>query len=277
MRTLGRGIIAFALLATVTIVIPVAASARQEHAAVCQEKPDGTMRVVRVAPAAAAQHARRGGTQPGDDLGSGYIAGEDCSPTPAPDPEPTPVSIPAPVPVDIDGDGVADVDDNCPTIANADQTNTYGSSAGDACEDSNHNGTPDATETDICLSKNGAMILQRGSAVCATGPSTTGGNNVAMAHGVSSRATATAGGGNTATADGNGAVAVAQLGIGNTAVAQGAGSSASAQVGDANSAAAIGAYSGAFAGNGNHNIASATGACAAIATGGDNLTAECTR
>jgi hypothetical protein len=35
---------------------------------------------------------------------------------------------------DQDGDGVADANDNCPTVANPDQKNTYGDARGDACE-----------------------------------------------------------------------------------------------------------------------------------------------
>src|SRR3954453_20932705 len=35
---------------------------------------------------------------------------------------------------DADGDGVADAADNCPRVANADQSNNYGDSRGDACE-----------------------------------------------------------------------------------------------------------------------------------------------
>jgi hypothetical protein len=35
---------------------------------------------------------------------------------------------------DVDGDGVCDDVDNCPSVANAGQENTYGGPAGDACE-----------------------------------------------------------------------------------------------------------------------------------------------
>ncbi len=41
---------------------------------------------------------------------------------------------PAPGEVDSDGDGVADVSDNCPSVANADQTDTDGDGLGDACD-----------------------------------------------------------------------------------------------------------------------------------------------
>lgn len=37
-------------------------------------------------------------------------------------------------PVDTDSDGVEDALDNCPTVANPDQANSWGGDAGDACE-----------------------------------------------------------------------------------------------------------------------------------------------
>jgi hypothetical protein len=40
-------------------------------------------------------------------------------------------------PADTDGDGIADVMDNCPTVANPDQTDSDGDGIGDACEESN--------------------------------------------------------------------------------------------------------------------------------------------
>lgn len=49
--------------------------------------------------------------------------------------------------VDTDGDGIVDGADNCPTVANADQANYDGDSAGDACDDDDDNdGMPDAWE-----------------------------------------------------------------------------------------------------------------------------------
>ncbi len=45
---------------------------------------------------------------------------------------------------DEDGDGIADADDNCPSVANEDQTDTDGDNAGDACDsDDDNDGTPD--------------------------------------------------------------------------------------------------------------------------------------
>jgi N-acetylglucosamine-6-sulfatase len=42
---------------------------------------------------------------------------------------------PPPPPTDTDGDGVADAEDNCPAVANADQADTDGDGVGDACEE----------------------------------------------------------------------------------------------------------------------------------------------
>ena len=49
-----------------------------------------------------------------------------CNMAPGPD-DVTPAA-------DQDGDGVADANDNCPSVANPDQKNTYGDARGDACE-----------------------------------------------------------------------------------------------------------------------------------------------
>lgn len=59
---------------------------------------------------------------------------------------------PGPVlPLDSDGDGVADVTDNCPNIANPDQSDKDGDGTGDECElppapDTDEDGIPDATD-----------------------------------------------------------------------------------------------------------------------------------
>ncbi len=50
--------------------------------------------------------------------------------------------------VDADRDGVTDATDNCPTVANANQANGDGGTAGDACEDTDGDGVVDAS--DIC-------------------------------------------------------------------------------------------------------------------------------
>nr|WP_276571910.1 DUF4114 domain-containing protein [Desulfonema magnum] len=50
-------------------------------------------------------------------------------------------------PVDTDGDGVADDADNCPSVANPDQTNSDDDGMGDACDtDDDNDGTPDETD-----------------------------------------------------------------------------------------------------------------------------------
>ncbi len=49
--------------------------------------------------------------------------------------------------IDTDGDGVADSDDNCPSVANANQLNTDGDSEGNACDtDDDNDGVLDATD-----------------------------------------------------------------------------------------------------------------------------------
>ena len=50
---------------------------------------------------------------------------------------------------DTDGDTVADIEDNCPAVANTDQTNTDGDAQGDAC-DSDDDGDGDADGGDNC-------------------------------------------------------------------------------------------------------------------------------
>ncbi|WP_337833622.1 DUF4114 domain-containing protein [Desulfonema magnum] len=50
-------------------------------------------------------------------------------------------------PADTDGDGVADDADNCPSVANPDQTNSDDDETGDACDtDDDNDGTPDETD-----------------------------------------------------------------------------------------------------------------------------------
>ncbi len=57
---------------------------------------------------------------------------------------------------DTDGDGTPDIEDNCPSVANPDQTDSDGDNRGDACDevcnasdvDSDHDGTPD--NCDLC-------------------------------------------------------------------------------------------------------------------------------
>jgi List-Bact-rpt repeat protein/VPS62-like protein/thrombospondin type 3 repeat protein/WD40 repeat protein len=52
--------------------------------------------------------------------------------------------------LDADSDGLLDVNDNCPTVANADQTNTDGDSEGDACDsDDDNDGLSDTIEASL--------------------------------------------------------------------------------------------------------------------------------
>lgn len=160
---------------------------------------------------------------------------------------------------DTDQDGVPNAADNCPTIANANQANTYGSAKGDACEDTDGNGTLDVDEGNICVSVDGVAILGPvGTSTCASNQSTGQSPNVAVSDGNHADAFAGTGDGDTATAIGSFAIATANDGNGNSAIATGNNAGASAGFGDNNTATATGA--GAFAGAiGNNNTATATG------------------
>ena len=62
----------------------------------------------------------------------------------------TPTNTPTktPTPADSDSDGVPDASDNCPTVANASQTNTDGDSQGNACDaDDDNDGVLDVNDT----------------------------------------------------------------------------------------------------------------------------------
>jgi thrombospondin type 3 repeat protein len=56
-------------------------------------------------------------------------------------------------PVDSDGDGIPDTQDNCPTVANADQRDSDGDGVGDACDQC-------AGTTDGLVSRQGCSITQ---------------------------------------------------------------------------------------------------------------------
>ncbi len=161
---------------------------------------------------------------------------------------------------DIDGDGVPNAIDNCPTIANPDQANTYGSAKGDACEDTNGDGILDVNDPSICVSVNGVAILGPvGTATCDSSKSTGTSPNTAIADGANADAVAGSGDGNSATAIGDGASALTDNGGNhNTATATGNGAQAHAGFGNGNTATATGV--GAFAAAiGNDNVATATG------------------
>lgn len=48
--------------------------------------------------------------------------------------------------LDSDSDGLADSEDNCPFVANSNQLDSYGSPAGDVCDDSDSDGAVDSTD-----------------------------------------------------------------------------------------------------------------------------------
>jgi hypothetical protein len=141
---------------------------------------------------------------------------------------------------DTDGDGIPDATDNCPTVANADQLDQYGSASGDACEDIDGDGTLDVNEADICVSVDGTDVLSHGNTTCSSDPSPDGGPNIAVANGVGAVAQALGGHDNTATAIGSDSSAAAYAGSNNTALADGDGAIAAAFGGDHNSATASG-------------------------------------
>jgi hypothetical protein len=174
---------------------------------------------------------------------------------------------------DIDEDGVPNATDNCPTIPNANQANTYGSAKGDACEDTDGDGTLDVNETSICVSVDGVAILGPvGTATCESSQSTGKSPNTAVSNGDGADASAGSGDGNSATAVGDGASAQTDNGGDhNTASAIGDGAAAHAGFGNGNTATATGAGSFAAA-IGNNNVATATGGASAFAQAANGCT-----
>ena len=262
-----RSLTTLVLVSVIVVVLPPTASAvpadserGSQMVVVCQPTKEGGFRTKRIAAPAAERQAEHGWLAPGDAIEdqTGYVVGDDCSPRLA----------------DSDLDGVADLVDNCPESANADQADNYGSSAGDACEDTDSDGIADVSEAHFCLNVNGVVLHVRGTSRCEADPSNDR-PNVAVSHGDNAVAVAVAGSGNVATASGEGAKALAQLGDDNTATAVGLRSSAVAYLGSSNTAVALGSYAGAVAGQGSDNSARAYNSCSAVATGGDGLISQC--
>ena len=73
-------------------------------------------------------------------------------------------------------------------MANPGQEDSYGSSAGDACEDLDGDGTPDTDEANFCLSIDGVLLISVGSSDCQSTPTTGAEPNIAAANGVNATA-----------------------------------------------------------------------------------------
>ncbi|MBN1341220.1 MAG: thrombospondin type 3 repeat-containing protein [Phycisphaerae bacterium] len=58
------------------------------------------------------------------------------------------MSCTPPPPADADGDGIPDASDNCPAVANANQTDTDGDGVGDACDNCDNTANANQTDTD---------------------------------------------------------------------------------------------------------------------------------
>lgn len=142
------------------------ASAKPNMVQICKLNDQGVYMVIKIAEQAVPAHVANGALIVGVDVD------ENCDP----------------LIVDSDGDGVADDMDNCANVPNAGQENTYGSSAGDACEDSDGNGTPDAQEAHFCLSIDAVLVISQGSAVCDSTASTGSAPNIALASGDQAKA-----------------------------------------------------------------------------------------
>ncbi len=237
------GLVAVVAAGVVMVSGPVGAGDKgpKPVGTVCHEDGDGRIRPLELPQPALDAHVAHGDGVPGDPIPgvAGAVFGEDCEAVF--------------VVVDTDGDTVPDPEDNCPAVPNAGQEDTYGSGAGDACEDTDGDGTPDVAEVDVCVSANGTALLDNGSASCRSAA------------------------GSFAYAEGSGAEAVADGGAGNVAEAIGTGASAMAALGDDNVARATGESSGAFAGAGDRNRAIAEGVSAsATAVYGDENRATAT-
>ena len=129
---------------------------------------------------------------------------------------------------------------------------------------------PASAAQDLCVSINGTVRVQKGTATCS---SVAGPGNVAIARGANSTATAGFSAGdqhNRAVASGDNSVAFAGIGSGNTATASADDSFASAGVGNGNTATSTGTHSGATA-EGTNQTAIASGVNgSAVARFGEN-------
>lgn len=225
---------------------------------VCHVDERGAFKLIRVAEPAVPAHLGHGDGLPGDPIPGmdDYEFDSSCGA----------------VPRDSDDDGVIDGDDNCPLVPNADQLDQYGSSAGDACEDTDADGTPDVAEEHMCVSVNGVLVVSNGTAVCNSLDGGVSTPNVAVANGDEAHARAGIDPGDAAnevTAVGDFAVARTTSGLRNTAVATG--SYAQAVVGGTdNVAEAVGDGAGAAASGGAWNIARAEGLLASAVVIGDH-------
>jgi len=257
---------AFLLLSALIFVavfalFPSNVTAGQDKVTLCHMTSTGEYVVIDIADPALPAHLEHGDAV----IGDGWNA--DCEP-------------------DADNDGVADAVDNCPADANPDQANFDGDSEGDVCDpDDDDDGESDAEEiacgsdpldaasmcpsgpSDYCMSVNGVVIEQRGSASCYSTDTTGDLPNTATATGAGAYAFAMFGDNNTATATGDDAVVYAIIGNNNIATAIGAGAYASASDGDNNTATATGDFAVAFASYGNNNTATATGKNASALAG----------
>ena len=142
------------------------ASAKPNKVQICKLNDQGVYMVLEIAEPAVPAHVANGALIVGVDVD------ENCDP----------------LIVDTDGDGVADDIDNCVDVPNPGQEDSYGSTAGDACEDSDGNGTPDAQEAHFCISIDGVLVISQGTAVCDSTPTTGSAPNVALATGNQAKA-----------------------------------------------------------------------------------------
>ena len=279
----GKGGLLVLLVATAAVLLITAAlspvaGAKTTRVEICHHKASAVRYVrISVTEPEVAAHLAHGDAKPGHAVPAapGYQFGANCSQNL----------------VDADLDGVPDGTDNCPLIANPDQSNLYGSPNGDACEDTDGDATLDVNEADMCVSVDDVSILQAGTAGCLTTLTTGANPNIAVANGAhayaygaegdNSTGTAigdyayaeafgTSGDNNTATAIGDGAHAAAWGGSGATASATGNGAVAAAihSITAGNTATANGAGAEAFADWGDSNIASANGTNAHAEAGG---------